>query len=159
MYRYNKIGNWIYAYISSERSHIQHHFHYLLATAGPPNVAGPGKTFPPLDGTVLAYMWMWSVTYVLRWDITPRPCLQEITKVRVSTKIPSASGPLNHQGLCPWTSAEGSDPDPHCRLALPRAHHILGSKSTLFSGAATVRRHYTDTAMSNNCNSVTKKFK
>jgi len=143
---------WIYAYISSERSHLQHHFQYLLATAGLPNVAGPGKTFPPIDGTVLAYMWMWSVTYVLRWDIRTRPCLQEITQVRVSTKIPSASGPLNHQGLCPWTSAEGS-------AGIPIVGHILESKPTLFSGAATVRRHYTDTVTSNNCNSLNKKFK
>jgi len=45
--------NGFYAYFRSERSHLEHHFQYFWATAGPPNVAGPGKTFypfSPLDG-------------------------------------------------------------------------------------------------------------
>jgi len=41
-----------YAYFTSERSHLEHHFQYFWATAGPPNVAGLGKLppFSPLDG-------------------------------------------------------------------------------------------------------------
>ena len=39
--------NGFYAYFRSERSHLEHNFQYFWATAGPPNVAGPGKTFPP----------------------------------------------------------------------------------------------------------------
>ena len=48
--------NGFYAYFRSERSHLEHHFQYFWATAGPPNVAGPGNTFPPfppLDGLSL----------------------------------------------------------------------------------------------------------
>ena len=39
--------NGFYAYFRSERSHLEHNFQYFWSTAGPPNVAGPGKTFPP----------------------------------------------------------------------------------------------------------------
>jgi len=45
--------NGFYAYFRPERSHLEHHFQYFWATAGPLNVAGPGKTFPlpaPLNG-------------------------------------------------------------------------------------------------------------
>ena len=38
---------WIYAYFWSERSHLEHHFQYFERRRAPPNVAGPGKTFPP----------------------------------------------------------------------------------------------------------------
>jgi len=43
---------WILCIFMSKRSHLEHHFQYFWATAGPPNVAGPGKTFPfpPLNG-------------------------------------------------------------------------------------------------------------
>jgi len=38
--------NGFYAYLRSERSHMEHPFQYFWAMAGPPNVAGPGKTSP-----------------------------------------------------------------------------------------------------------------
>ena len=37
------LRNGFYAYFGLERGH-EHHFQYFLATAGPPNIAGPGKT-------------------------------------------------------------------------------------------------------------------
>jgi len=38
--------NGLYAYFMSERSHLEHPFQYFCTMAGPPNVAGPWKTFP-----------------------------------------------------------------------------------------------------------------
>ena len=38
--------NVFYAYLRSERSHLEPPFQYFWATAGPPNLAGPGKPFP-----------------------------------------------------------------------------------------------------------------
>jgi len=40
--------NGFYAHFRSERSHLEHPFQYFWAMAGPPDVAGPGKTFPLL---------------------------------------------------------------------------------------------------------------
>ena len=46
--------NGFYAYFRSERSHLEHHFQYLWATAGPPKRRGARENFPPfpppLDG-------------------------------------------------------------------------------------------------------------
>jgi len=40
--------------LGQKKNHLEHYFQYFWATSGPPNVAGPGKTFlpppPPLDG-------------------------------------------------------------------------------------------------------------
>ena len=57
---------WIYAYLRSEKSHLELNFQYLWAIAGPPKVAGPGKLSPfpssALDGPgqserYLGYWW------------------------------------------------------------------------------------------------------
>jgi len=36
-----------YAYFRSERSHLEHHFQYFWATAGPPKRRGARENFPP----------------------------------------------------------------------------------------------------------------
>jgi len=50
--------NGFYAYFRSERNNLEHHFQYFWATAGPPNVAGPGKTFPPLPPSRRDWIWL-----------------------------------------------------------------------------------------------------
>jgi len=49
--------NEFYAYFRSERSHMEHHFQYFELRRGPPNITGPGKTFPPLDGPARLLSW------------------------------------------------------------------------------------------------------
>jgi len=39
--------NGFYAYFRSERSHLEHHFQYFWATAGPPKHRGARENFPP----------------------------------------------------------------------------------------------------------------
>ena len=41
--------NGFYAYLRSERSHLEQPFQNVWAMTGPPNVVGPGKTFPFLS--------------------------------------------------------------------------------------------------------------
>jgi len=70
--------NGLYAYFRSERSHLEHHFQYFWATAGPPNVAGPGKTppFPPHDGPELRIWFTASLWHEMSewWLITAVDC-------------------------------------------------------------------------------------
>ena len=45
--------NEFYAYFRSERSHLEHHFHYLERRWGPQKLRGPGKLPPPLSTGLL----------------------------------------------------------------------------------------------------------
>jgi len=42
--------NGFYAYFRSEKRHLEHHFQYFWATAGPPKRRWARENFPPLDG-------------------------------------------------------------------------------------------------------------
>ena len=87
--------NRFYAYFRSERSYLEHHFQYFRATAGPRNVAGPGKTFPlfpPLDGPVNRPRNLHVSRYIVALITTPRyrpdnVVLNKSTSVSVTDKL------------------------------------------------------------------------
>jgi len=59
-------ANRFYAYISSKRSHLEHHFQYFRATAGPPKRHGARENFPPLpplDGPDPGLPGMWLIKW------------------------------------------------------------------------------------------------
>jgi len=53
---------WIYAYFRSKRSHLEHHFQYFWAMAGPPKRRGARENFPPFPPSRRA--WLCPVTVI-----------------------------------------------------------------------------------------------
>jgi len=66
---------WIYAYFRPQRSHLERHFQYFWAMAGPPKCRGAWENFPPFPLPPSRWAWLYPLcindvykyTYIHQW--------------------------------------------------------------------------------------------
>ena len=98
---------WILCICEGRKSHLEHHFQYFWAMAGPLNVVGPGKTFPPLP---LLTAWSllrlpWTSSLSSSSNLHHWTSLDPINVIFTFHKSKSPqSGPLNHKA--DWFSGQ-----------------------------------------------------